>query len=157
MLKNYEAVFISSIGAIGINTHGDKIKELKFDSNQKKIIPSNYFLKEVYQQLDFYFKKKLTKFDLPFILSGTEYQKKVLKKICLINYGKTVTYSNIAEKLKTHPRPVGNVCRKNAIQLLIPCHRVIGKNNIGGFAGEDIRAGGSMIFIKESLLSFEQK
>jgi len=156
MLQNYEAVFISSIGAIGINTHEEKVKELRFDISSKKIKPSNYFLKEVYQQLDFYFKKKLKKFDLPFILSGTEYQKKVLKKVCSIDYGKTVTYSDIAEKLKTHPRPVGNVCRKNSIQLLIPCHRIIGKNNIGGFSGEDIATNGDMIFIKKNLLSFER-
>ena len=62
----------------------------------------------------------------------------------------------IAEKLKTHPRPVGNVCRKNSIQLLIPCHRIIGKNNIGGFSGEDIATNGDMIFIKKNLLSFER-
>ena len=80
MLQNYEAVFISSIGAIGINTHEEKVKELRFDISSKKIKPSNYFLKEVYQQLDFYFKKKLKKFDLPFILSGTEYQKKSFKE-----------------------------------------------------------------------------
>ena len=52
----------------------------------------------------------------------------------------------------THARPVGNACRNNAIQLLIPCHRVIGKNNIGGFSGEDIKNNGNMMFIKKSLL-----
>ena len=59
--------------------------------------------------------------------------------------------------INTHPRPVGNACRNNPIQLLIPCHRVIGKNNIGGFSGGDIKNNGNMIVVKKNLLALEKE
>ena len=81
----------------------------------------------------------------------------MLKEVARISYGNTITYSEIAKLNETHPRPVGNACRNNPIQLLVPCHRVIGINNIGGFSGEDIKENGDMMFIKRSLLKLEKK
>ena len=79
-----------------------------------------------------------------------------MKEVARISYGNTITYSEVAKLNKTHPRPVGNACRNNPIQLLVPCHRVVGINNIGGFSGEDIRENGDMMFIKRSLLKLEK-
>ena len=149
-------VFISPIGPIGVNSYNEVISELKFNKKLKKIKPKNIFLKEVSKQLDSYFNKKLSKFDVPFKVSGTKYQVKILKEVARISYGNTITYSEIAKLNKTHPRPVGNACRNNPIQLLVPCHRVVGINNIGGFSGEDIRENGDMMFIKRSLLKLEK-
>jgi len=156
MVKNYEMVFISPIGPIGVNSYDEVISELKFNKKLKKIKPKNIFLKEVSKQLDSYFNKKLSKFDVPFKVSGTKYQVKILKEVARISYGNTITYSEIAKLNKTHPRPVGNACRNNPIQLLVPCHRVVGINNIGGFSGEGIKENGDMMFIKRSLLKLEK-
>ena len=156
MLKKYEMVFISPIGPIGVNSYNEVISELKFNKKLKKIKPKNIFLKEVSKQLDSYFNKKLSKFDVPFKISGTKYQVKILKEVARISYGNIITYSEVAKLNKTHPRPVGNACRNNPIQLLVPCHRVVGINNIGGFSGEDIRENGDMMFIKRSLLQLEK-
>ena len=156
MLKKYEMVFISPIGPIGVNSYNEVISELKFNKKLKKIKPKNIFLKEVSKQLNSYFNKKLSKFDVPFKISGTKYQVKILKEVARISYGNIITYSEVAKLNKTHPRPVGNACRNNPIQLLVPCHRVVGINNIGGFSGEDIRENGDMMFIKRSLLKLEK-
>jgi len=156
MLKNYEMVFISPIGPIGINSINEKVSELKFDLRLKKINSKSLFYKEVCKQLDLYFNKKIDKFDIPFVLSATDYQTKILNEVLNIKHGSTKTYSDIAIKMETHPRPVGNACRNNPIQLLIPCHRVIGKNNIGGFAGKNIEKKGNMLFIKKKLLMIEK-
>ena len=156
MLEKYEMVFISPIGPIGVNSSNEHIIKIKFALNLIEIKPKNLFLKKVSDQLDLYFKKKLTKFTIPYILSGTNYQKRVLKEVSGICFGDKKTYSDIAQKINTHPRPVGNACRENPIQLLIPCHRVIGKNNIGGFSGGDIRDGGNMIVVKKKLLALER-
>ena len=156
MLEKYEMVFISPIGPIGVNSSDEHIIKIKFDLNLIEIRPKNLFLKKVRDQLDLYFKRKLTKFTVPYILSGTNYQKRVLKEVSRIYFGDKKTYSDIAHKINTHPRPVGNACRENPIQLLIPCHRVIGKNNIGGFSGRDIRDGGNMIVVKKKLLALEK-
>ena len=156
MLKNYEMVFISPIGPIGINSINETVSELKFDLRLKKINSKDFFYKEVSKQLDLYFNKKIDKFDIPFTLSTTEYQTKVLKEVLNIKHGSTKTYSDIAVKINTHPRPVGNACRNYPIQLLIPCYRVVGKNNIGGFSGENIERKGNMLFIKKKLLMIEK-
>lgn len=155
MLKIYDMVFLSPIGTIGINIIDDKVHELKFINNLKESKPKDSFHKELSKQLDLYFKKKLNVFDVPYELSGTQYQINILKKVAKIKYGSTQSYSDIAIKADSHARPVGNACRNNPLQLLIPCHRVVGKNNIGGYSGENIKKNGNMMFIKKSLLEIE--
>lgn len=155
MLKIYDMVFLSPIGTIGISIINDKVHELKFINNLKESKSKDSFHKDLSRQLDLYFKKKLNVFDVPYDLRGTQYQINVLNKVAKIKYGSTQSYSDIAIKADSHARPVGNACRNNPIQLLIPCHRVVGKNNIGGFSGENVKKNGNMMFIKKSLLEIE--
>jgi methylated-DNA-[protein]-cysteine S-methyltransferase len=104
--------------------------------------------------LDFYFlKSKVQKreatFKEIFVCNGTEFQKKVWNEIFNIQFGKTKTYSQIALTIG-HPkalRAVGTACGKNPFPIIIPCHRVVAKNDIGNFAwGKKV---------KHQLLSFE--
>ena len=155
MSQKYDMVFISPLGPLGIKTKEDKIIKLIFDINTTEIKPKTSFLKEVHYQLNLYFNNKLRKFDIPYAIIATAYQKNVLLEVKKINFGDTKTYSDIASKIQSHARPVGNACRNNPIQLLIPCHRVIGKNNLGGFSGDDIKKNGNMFFIKKKLLELE--
>lgn len=70
-----------------------------------------------------------------FKISGTAFQKQVWKELLKIPYGETSTYSEIAKAIG-HPtayRAVANACGQNKIALYIPCHRVVGKNNSGGY------------------------
>ena len=70
-------------------------------------------------------------------LEGTDFQKKVWKKMSKIPYGKTKTYGEIAKSLKSPgaARAVGTACAKNPVLLAIPCHRVVGSTGLGGFSG----------------------
>jgi len=64
----------------------------------------------------------------------------VLEEVRKIPYGEVVTYKELADKLKTSPRAVGQALKKNPIPIIIPCHRVITKKDLGGFsAGIDIK------------------
>lgn len=64
----------------------------------------------------------------------------VLEEVRKIPYGEVVTYKELADKLKTSPRAVGQALKKNPIPIIIPCHRVIAKKDLGGFsAGIDIK------------------
>lgn len=66
----------------------------------------------------------------------TEFTKKVIDCIKEIPYGKTITYKDIATKLNCKSyQAIGSAVGKNPICIIIPCHRVLGKNNIGGFSG----------------------
>lgn len=66
---------------------------------------------------------------------GTDFQKKVWKEIEKIPYGKTITYKDIGENINSKAyQAIGSACGKNPILFRIPCHRVLGKNNLGGFS-----------------------
>jgi len=62
-------------------------------------------------------------------------------------YGKTLTYSQVAEAVGTHPRVVGLAMARNRHLIVVPCHRVVGKRSIGGFSGG--------VEVKRFLLSLE--
>jgi len=95
-------------------------------------------LRELEQQLNEYFRKERTEFELPLLTVGTDFQKSVWEALSEIRYGQTRTYSDLAE-MTGHPKAVraaGSANGANAISIIIPCHRVIGKNgSSGGYAG----------------------
>lgn len=91
----------------------------------------------------------MKKFHLKLDLSGTPFQKKVLRKIAAIPYGRTKTYGSIAAAVG-HPhasRAVGSVNARNPLPIVIPCHRVVGASGPGGY-----RYG---LKIKKNLLKLE--
>ena len=91
------------------------------------------------QQLTEYFEGKRKKFELTMEIIAPEFYKRVYQEVSKIPYGETATYSEIAEKIgkKKASRAVGRALNKNPLPILIPCHRVIGKNGrlFGFFAG----------------------
>ena len=92
----------------------------------------------VVSQLDEYFNKKRKMFNLPIELNGTEFQKAVWKSLLQIPYGETCSYQKQAESIGNVKavRAVGSTNGKNPISIIIPCHRVIGKNgSLTGYAG----------------------
>lgn len=86
-------------------------------------------------------------------LKGTEFQKRVWRALCAIPPGTTKTYGELAKQLNTSPRAIGNACRKNPLPIIIPCHRVVAKNSLGGYAGARI---GNLLEIKKWLLRYEK-
>ena len=89
-------------------------------------------------QLQGYFSGTLKRFEMPISLSGTEFQQSVYRQLINIPYGETRSYSDIAEAIgnKKAVRAVGNANSKNPIAIVLPCHRVIGRDgSLTGFAG----------------------
>jgi methylated-DNA-[protein]-cysteine S-methyltransferase len=93
--------------------------------------------------LDIYFSGKEPDFTLPVMPKGSPFQKAIWNILCKIPYGQTTTYGEVArqfgltnkEKKHTSPRAVGNAVGHNPISIIIPCHRVIGKNgSLTGYA-----------------------
>ncbi|MGB9764265.1 MAG: methylated-DNA--[protein]-cysteine S-methyltransferase [Candidatus Saccharicenans sp.] len=96
-------------------------------------------LKEAWQQLDQYFKGQRQRFSVKLNLSGSPFQKKVWEKLKEIPFGQTRSYKDIAVACG-HPaafRAVGGANHKNPVVIIIPCHRVIGRDGrlIGFGAG----------------------
>ena len=105
---------------------------------------SSKFAKEVQNQLNAYFARKLKKFDVPVHIEGSEFSLKVFKEMSKIPYGKTKSYKQVAEKIKEpkSARAVGRVSGSNKIPIIIPCHRIVGSNGeLVGYSG-----GGGLLF-----------
>ena len=104
------------------------------------------------QQLGEYFAGTRFKFDLPYIIDGSAFKVQVLNYVATIPYGTTASYGEIAQVLN-HPkaaRAVGMANATNNLPIIVPCHRVIGKDgSLTGFAGG--------IKTKEYLLALEKR
>lgn len=94
---------------------------------------------EIRKQIEEFLDGERREFDLEYSFPGGGLGY-VLRVISQISYGETRTYSEIAEEADTSAIAVGNYCGKNPLPLIIPCHRVVGKNNLGGYqAGEAVK------------------
>ncbi|CDE23966.1 methylated-DNA--protein-cysteine methyltransferase [Amedibacillus dolichus CAG:375] len=90
------------------------------------------------RQLQEYFDGLRKEFTLPLVLEGTAFQKKVWTALCKIPYGETRSYQDIARMIDQPKacRAVGMANNRNPIVIVIPCHRVIGKNKtLVGYGG----------------------
>ena len=142
--------FNSAIGWITISEKNNLITSVKF--GKKKNIGKSQILIKLKKQLLEFIGGKRTKFSVKLKVQGSVLQKKIWKQLSKIDYGTTKTYGDIAKKLNTSPRYVGNVCGQNNHLLVIPCHRVIRTDGkLGGFSG----LGGTKL--KQKLLKLEQK
>lgn len=126
------------------------IYEINFTDKFINTKPKNENLKLCLDELDRYFKGLLVKFSVKLNLSGTKFEQKIYKTLLKIPYGKTLSYKEVAQ-ISGHKnafRAVGNANSKNKIKIIIPCHRVVSINGLGGYSGE--------IWIKEFLLNLEK-
>lgn len=77
----------------------------------------------------------LERFDLPLRVRGSQLQQDVCAAMSEIPFGETVTYGDIAKRLKVPAQAVGQACGGNPIAIIIPCHRVMGAKGLTGFSG----------------------
>lgn len=106
---------------------------------EKAVVDDSALLIKLETQLAAYFNGKLKTFDLPLIFTGTNFQKSVWKKLCDIPYGQTTNYGVIAARLGSPDasRAVGRANGSNPISIVVPCHRIIGKNgDLVGYGGK---------------------
>lgn len=115
-------------------------------------------LKLARQELDEYFSGSRTSFSLPLLLCGTAFQKQVWQALMLIPYGATISYSQQAQRLgkPSAIRAVANANGANAISILVPCHRVIGKDcTLTGYAG-GLPAKNYLIHLESETLNLQE-
>lgn len=92
-------------------------------------------LDEAARQMADYWAGRRRVFDLPWRLSGSEFQRAVWDRIAAIPFGETVTYGDIAKALGVPARAVGRACGANPLPIIVPCHRVMGAKGLTGFSG----------------------
>lgn len=154
MKERYDAIFSTDIATIGIQLENSKLIKVDYLTSKNNIKPTSKFAENIQNKIEKYLKdsSKTNNLKIDVKLDVTPFQEKVLNQLILIPYGETKTYGEIAKKLKTSPRAVGNACRRNPIPIVIPCHRVVASKGLGGYSGA---IEGETQDIKRNLLKLE--
>ena len=146
----------SPIGRMLLVGENGMLEELHFPKAIEQLeIPTNWqeneiFFEEHLRQLHQYFGGERQEFHLPLAAKGTPFQEQVWRELCKIPFGKTASYGEIAERIGKPKacRAVGMANKKNPIPIIIPCHRIIGKDgSLTGFGGG--------LSVKKQLLDLE--
>ncbi len=129
----FDAVVVAPFGAVGIFAFNAQISiELLTELHAPKLA-ENKIVQKIVAQIKAYFCDANNDFSLQVAQYGTPYQQRVWKAISAIPRGRVLTYGDIAAQIGSGPRAVANACGANNLPLLVPCHRVIAKNGLGGF------------------------
>ena len=124
----YECIFKTKLANILIQVEDKAVTKICFTKRKIKLSKHPQLINAKKQVIE-YLKGNRKVFTFKLDPKGTLYQKKVWKELQKIPYGQSIYYSSIAEKIQSSPRAVGNACGANKCLLIIPCHRVISKNN----------------------------
>jgi methylated-DNA-[protein]-cysteine S-methyltransferase len=152
---SYDAVIAAPFGRVGIRTDRDRLVDVDFVVSSLPLkTPQHAYARRVCRALRRYFADSRHRFRLPLALKGSTHQQRVWRLLTRIPAGKVRTYGDIAREIGSSPRAVGAACRTNPIAIIVPCHRVVAHNEIGGFMG---RRSGSALAIKRWLLAHEQR
>jgi methylated-DNA-[protein]-cysteine S-methyltransferase len=131
----------SPLGKITITTNETHLLALNFITLNEQYSPDSSLpsiMTNTLVQLDRYFKKTLSVFDLPIDPTGTDFQKKVWQSLQSIPLGNVLSYQKLAEQVDSisKTRAVASAIAKNPLLIIIPCHRVIGSNGkLTGYSG----------------------
>jgi methylated-DNA-[protein]-cysteine S-methyltransferase len=157
----------TEISELLLGSFGDKLCLIGFrdkgtrravDDRIKKALNAEFvegddeILEKTRRQLDEYFRGRRREFDIPLLMMGTDFQKRVWNVLMKVPYGATSTYLQVAKDVGNERavRAVGSAARANPISIIVPCHRVIGSN------GELVGYGGGLL-VKRRLLELERK
>lgn len=140
----YKFLYQSKIGNLILKSDGEYLTGIEFEDPNNPLLFSLLIaikaISDTISYLDAYFNNSPLPKLPPMKLDICEFDKNVLEIVSNISYGKTMTYKEISnlynEKYKKNISPiaVGKALSRNPILILIPCHRVVGENNIGGYS-----------------------
>lgn len=129
--------------------------ERSFDRSVERLFPNhemtgpNKFNRRAEKQVKEYYLGKRRTFDIPLDIQAPPFYKKVLTKVTEIPFGQTASYGQIARAVGNPraARAVGTANANNHLPLVVPCHRIVAGNGIGGFGGN--------LALKRKMLNFE--
>ena len=151
--QGFDAVIASPVGRLGIQMQGKALSRLVFLSARHSLIEADSEqANDVLCALMAYFDNPGQTLEVAVQLSGTPFQHRVWQALRSIPAGKIMAYGALAAHLRSGARAVGNACRSNPVPIVVPCHRVVAGNGLGGFAGD---SRGRLVSVKRWLLEHE--
>ena len=138
---------------VGVRTRDGRITDICYlPPTAPRVSPRTLLGEKAAKQLEAYRANPDARFDLPLLVEGTPFQRRLWSALCEIPRGRTLTYGELARRLGAEPRAVGQACGDNRLPIVIPCHRVVAANGLGGFAHA---TGGYLLEAKRWLLAHE--
>jgi methylated-DNA-[protein]-cysteine S-methyltransferase len=151
----FNAVIEAPFGKVGIDADAQAgvIRAIVYlESTAESVAPDSELAERAARQIERYLADGSASFDLPLADVGTPFQRRVWQAMCEIAPGQVRTYGQLAKALGGVPRAVGQACGDNPFPIVIPCHRVVAANGLGGFAHH---ANGFFPSVKRWLLAHE--
>jgi len=136
---HWQAILAFPKMRVGVATRGEQVCGIRYLPPDTEVQdPENALAERAARQLERYREDPDTKFDLPLLIEGSEFQVRLWQALCEIPRGRTMTYGEMARKLggtdHESARAVGQACGDNRLPIVIPCHRVVAASGIGGFS-----------------------
>ncbi len=156
MNNHDDALIHTPFGAVAVSAYrGQLAIELRavapHDAVEMAKQSSNAIVTHACQQIMAYLKNPQAQFAIPSSQYGTAFQQRVWQAIAAIPVGRVRTYGEIARDIGSGPRAVANACGANHLPLVVPCHRVVAQNGLGGF----MQSQQNGLFVKQWLLRHE--
>jgi len=149
----YQAKLPTPFALLGIRTEGGVLAEITLlPKSADALAPRDRLAARACAQIERYLEDPEFRFDLPIASQGTPFQLRVWRQIAAIGAGRTRSYGEIARELGSSPRAVGQACGANPVPLVVPCHRVLAADGLGGFTHHE---GGFHLSVKRWLLAHE--
>lgn len=150
----HHALYKSPIGALEIVATESGIRSISISKNQSALssLTSDHpHITECIEQLDDYFAGKRQAFSVKLESQGTPFQKQVWDALKTVSFATTASYGSVAAAIKkpSASRACGMACNRNPHLIIVPCHRIVSSNGLGGYAPG--------VAMKEWLLKHEQK
>jgi methylated-DNA-[protein]-cysteine S-methyltransferase len=151
--RSFQARLATPFGVVGVRTAGEAIAEIVYlPRSAGTLAPADALSERACRQVERYLDDPDFAWDLPLERRGTEFRRRVWRKIAAIRTGETRSYGELARDLGSAPRAVGQACGDNPFPLVVPCHRVVASGGIGGFAHHEA---GFHLSVKRWLLAHE--
>lgn len=153
----YAAIVGLPHGALGVRCSESVISALDYLPAQPEVAPRCPLAREAVAQLHAWLQEPAFRLELPLAQVGSAFQQRVWQEISAIACGQTLTYGELAGRIGSAPRAVGQACGANPYPIVVPCHRVVAargglNGGLGGFAHS---TQGYLLDIKRWLLEHE--
>lgn len=148
-----QPVIATVFGAVALHCSDDAIVAVDLRPQREEREASTELGREAVTQVRRYLADPAAGFDLPLRPLGTPFQLRVWNALRRIPSGEVRSYGQLATELGTSPRAIGGACRHNPLPLLVPCHRIVAREGLGGYSGQ---RGGPELMIKTWLLTHER-
>jgi methylated-DNA-[protein]-cysteine S-methyltransferase len=136
----FQARMATPFGVVGVRTADEAIAEIAYlPRSAGTLAPRNALAERACRQLERYLDDPRFRWDLPLARTGSEFRRRVWRGISAIPAGETRSYGELARSVGSAPRAVGQACGDNPFPLVVPCHRVVAADGLGGFAHSGAR------------------